>query len=62
MKEPQLRKKHLAKDKKKDNKNIYSSKHIRIMSENNSRRVGAMNNYDVPTGSLRSPKSSGRKG
>jgi hypothetical protein len=61
--EPQLRKKHLAKEKKKNNKNIYSSKHVRKLSENNLRRVSPIsNNGVVPLGSPQSSKPSGRKG
>ena len=60
--EPQLRKKHLAKEKKKNNKNIYSSKHVRKLSENNLRRVSPISNNGVPSGSHGPSKPSGRKG
>lgn len=62
MKEPSLRKKHLAKEKQKNNKNIYSSKHVRKLSENNLRRVTPISNNGVPPGSPQPSKTSGRKG
>lgn len=60
--EPPLRKKHIAKDKKKNNKNIYSSKHVRKLSENNLRRESPISNNGVPPGSPQPSKPSGRKG
>ncbi len=62
MKEPSLRKKHLAKEKQKNNKNIYSSKHVRKLSENTLRQVDPISNNGVPPGSLEPSKPSGRKG
>ena len=60
--EPTLRKKHIAKDKKKNNKNIYSSKHVRKLSENNLRREIPISNNGGPPSSPQPSKPSRRKG
>ena len=60
--EPPLRKKHLASEKKKNNKNIYSSKHVRKLFQNNLRQMSPISNNGSPSGSLEPSKPSGRKG